>query len=130
MPEEEKDQPAASKVDGYAPKYPEPPEATEVEPETSSSTKGAGTAEWECLTCGRRFDEDLARCPDDGAPLRKTGPAAVPVGQRHIDDENREPISNPASSPDQTPEGYGKAGSHSEEPVGGSLQGERPATGE
>lgn len=128
MPDEDKDQPAASQVDEYAPKYDEPPGATEVEPETKSATKGIGTAEWECLTCGKRFDEDLGRCPDDGAPLRKTGPHAAPVGQRHIDDENREPISNPASSPDETPEGFGKEGTSGEEPPGGTLQGEKAAT--
>jgi hypothetical protein len=126
--DQDKEQPSESLVDGYAPKYDEPPGATEIPPEKSSGTKGAGTAEWECLSCGNRYDEDHGRCPDCGAPLRKTGPHAAPVGQRHIDDENRaEPIVMPASTAEDTPEGKGKAGSRGEESSEGTLQGERSA---
>lgn len=116
MSDEEKDQPAESEVHGYAPSYEEPAGATEVPPESASSTKGVGSAEWECLTCGGRFTEDVGRCPDDGAPLRKTGPHAAPVGERHIDDENREPVERPASSAAHTPEGFGDDATRGEEP--------------
>ncbi|MFN2388958.1 MAG: hypothetical protein ABR575_05055 [Actinomycetota bacterium] len=111
-----KDQPEESAVDDYAPKYPEPEEATVVEPESRSGMKGAGTAEWECLTCGRTFTEDLGKCPDDGAPLRKTGPAAVAVAQSLQD--SSEPIQSPASRAQDTPEGFSgaKPGSRGEEP--------------
>lgn len=129
MSDERKDQPAESDVDGYAAAYSEPDSATEVPPESSSPTKGVGTAEWECMTCGRRFSEDVTRCPDDGAPLRKTGPHAAPVGERHIQDEDREPVERPASSAAETPEGYGKEGTRGREPSGPQLQGEQTPPG-
>ncbi len=125
MSDREKDQPAASEVDGTSDKYPEPPGATSVAPETESGTKGGGTAEWECLSCGRRFSEDHGTCPDDGAPLRKTGPAAGPVAGKTS--ESSANIEKPASRAQDTPEGFEGAGTatRGDEPNQGPLGGER-----
>lgn len=114
------DQPAGSQVDGYAPKYPEPEGSAVVEPETRSGA-GVGSGEWECLTCGHRFTEDHGVCPDDGAPLRTIGSAAGPVAGKTSTGENKQMATNP----EQTPEGYGEAGTSSAEPEQGDLQGER-----
>lgn len=115
-------QPEGSQVDGYAPKYDEPEDASVTEPESRSGS-GVGTAEWECLTCGRTHTEDHGRCPDCGAPLRKTGEHAAPVAGKLSTSEN---IERPASRPDQTPEGYNpKPATASKEPEQGGLSGER-----
>lgn len=116
------DQPAGSKVDGYAPKYHEPDDASVTEPESRSGA-GVGTAEWECLTCGHTYTEDHGRCPEDGAPLRKIGEHAAPVAGKISAPTN---IERPASRPDQTPEGYNpKPATASSEPEQGNVQGER-----
>lgn len=118
---DEKDQPSESQVDGYAPKYAEPEDASVTEPESRSGA-GIGTAEWECLTCGTVYTEDVGRCPDDGAPLRKIGAHAAGVAGRISTDEQ---IERPASRPDQTPEGPGSSpATQSDEPTQGGLQGE------
>jgi hypothetical protein len=116
-------QPEGSQVDGYAPKYDEPEDASVTEPESSSGA-GVGSAEWECLTCGSVFKEDIGRCTKDGAPLRKTGAHAAPVAGKLSTSEN---IERPASRPDQTPEGYNpKPATAREEAEGGTtLPGER-----
>jgi hypothetical protein len=116
------EQPAESQVDGYAPSYEEPDDASLTEPETRSGA-GLGTARWECLTCGSDYNDDHGKCPDCGAPLRKIGAHAAAVAGRISTDEN---IERPASRPDQTPEGPGdKPATASEEPAQGNLQGER-----
>lgn len=129
MPDEEKhrfadpeDQPEGSKVDGYAPSYDEPDDASVTAPESRSGA-GVGTAEWECLTCGSRFSEDHGKCLKCEAPLRKIGEHAAPVAGKISTSEN---IERPASRPDQTPEGYNpKPATASKEAEPGGLQGER-----
>ncbi|HVM35988.1 MAG TPA: hypothetical protein VM784_11670 [Actinomycetota bacterium] len=126
MNEKGNDQPAESKVDEYAPKYPEPPEAIEVESEDRSGA-GIGPSTWECLTCGTVYTEDHVKCPKDGRPLRKVGAHATPqVGKVAHSEEN---IERPAGGPQDTPEGFdgAKPGTAGEEPVGGTFQGEQAA---
>ena len=126
MTDQSKDQPAESRVEGDQPSGHDPEEAVSVEPEERSGS-GAGTATWECLTCGRVYDEDLGTCPDDGRPLRKVGPHATPQVMKvaHSDDN----IERPASRPEDTPEGYdgAKEATRGEEPAEGQLQGEQAA---
>lgn len=123
--QERKDQPAESDVDGYAPSYSEPPDAIAVESEDRSGTT-FGPSTWECLTCGRVYTEDHVKCPEDGAPLRKVGPAATPQAGKVA--HSTENIERPASNPEDTPEGRsGKPATHGDEPKGGALQGEQAA---
>lgn len=105
--------------DKTAPSYPEPPEATAVPPESK------GQASWECLTCGRTFDEDLGTCPEDGAPLRKVGPLATPQIEKMRSGEMN--ITAEKVPQDEGREAHGKPGSAGHETEGGNLQGERPA---
>lgn len=80
------------------------------------------TAEYECLACGRHFDDDIGNCPDDGTPLRKIGTAAA-GGQADKIRGSTAGITNPASAGEP-----GKPGSKGNEPPDDPrLQGERPS---
>ncbi len=98
-----REKPEGSQIEGEQSSGHEPEGAT-VTPAEDSSGSGVGEATWECLTCGRVYDEDHGKCPDDDAPLRKVGPHATPQASKIA--FSTENIERPASNPNDTPEGF------------------------